>query len=103
MAQKWIYPYRRYKKNYEDIGGGLALEHDIGFSGDKLYQVMEIRDSGKAVPDLIYTRLGLFRKRSDAIKAAKTLRKGNPGIERGKWIPAHAVKFNKDGGVSILY
>lgn len=27
----------------------------------------------------------------------------NPGIEKGKWIPAHAVKFNKDGGVSILY
>lgn len=28
---------------------------------------------------------------------------GSPGIEKGKWIPAHAVKFNKDGGVSILY
>ena len=31
----------------------------------------------------------------------------NPGehehIERGKWIPAHAVKFNKDGSVNVLY
>lgn len=29
--------------------------------------------------------------------------RANPGIEKGKWIPAHAVKFNKDGGVSVLY
>ena len=31
------------------------------------------------------------------------LRNPDAGIQRGKWIPAHMVKFNKDGGVSILY
>lgn len=28
--------------------------------------------------------------------------KGNPGIEGGKWIPVHAVRFNQDGSVSLL-
>lgn len=28
-------------------------------------------------------------------------RKQNP-MKRGKWIPAHAVRFNKDGSVSIM-
>jgi hypothetical protein len=27
---------------------------------------------------------------------------GPDGIERDKWIPAHAVRFNKDGSVSML-
>lgn len=26
----------------------------------------------------------------------------NPGIKKNKWIPAHAVRFNKDGSVSIM-
>lgn len=28
----------------------------------------------------------------------------NPGkVKKGKWIPAHAVRFNRNGSVSIMY
>ena len=27
---------------------------------------------------------------------------GPDGVERDKWIPAHAVRFNKDGSVSMM-
>lgn len=29
-------------------------------------------------------------------------RRKNPGIEAGEWIPAHAVRFNEDGTVSLM-
>lgn len=31
----------------------------------------------------------------------ETLKRSNP-MEQGKWIPVHAVRFNKDGSVSLL-
>lgn len=41
--QKWILPYKRGKKNYEDVGYlPFALEHDIGFSGSKMYRPVKV-------------------------------------------------------------
>lgn len=42
--QKWLLPFRRNKKNYEDIGVlPYALEHDRGFAGEKLYTLTELQ------------------------------------------------------------
>ena len=41
VAQKWVLPFRRNKRNYEDIGCmPYCLEHDRGFSGAKIYKVV---------------------------------------------------------------
>ena len=40
--QVWLLPYRKNKLNYEDIGAlPFCLQHDIGFSGKKLYRVVK--------------------------------------------------------------
>ena len=43
-----------------------------------------------------------FRKATDFLSLPE--RKGNPpSVKKGKWIPAHAVRFNRDGSTSIMY
>jgi len=45
--RRWLVPYHRDKINYEDVGYlPLALEHDVGFAGDRIYRVVEQTPQG---------------------------------------------------------
>jgi hypothetical protein len=97
--------------NYEDVGLlPYALQHDVGFSGDKLYRAVRVSDSGgfTLVGRQRYSRkeaLADIRAISESGGSNRGRRKRNcgpDGVERDKWIPAHAVRFNKDGSVSML-
>jgi hypothetical protein len=64
--QKWLLPFRRTKRNYENIGVlPYALEHDRGFSGDKLYKLV------RRLPDGGFVHLldGTYYDRARAVKA----------------------------------
>lgn len=38
---KWFIPYKRNRLNYEDVGADpYYVQHDIGFSGDKLFRAV---------------------------------------------------------------
>lgn len=75
---KWILPYKRGKKNYENVGYlPFALEHDIGFSGSKMYRPVKVGDNGSItvgsseLSSVDYNRYS----RKSAIAAIKALAK----------------------------
>jgi len=75
-GQKWLLPYKRGKKNYEDIGClPYVLLHDRGFGGDKLYRVVRRMPDGGFVyilcQDANGEQLGPFYKRRDAVAILK--------------------------------
>jgi len=44
---KWFLPYKKNQINYEDIGVlPYLVQHDIGFSGDKIFTAMKWNGPG---------------------------------------------------------
>lgn len=64
--QKWVLPFKRNKKNYEDIGVlPYALQHDRGFAGEKLYKlVRKLPDGG-----FVHLLEGTYYDRARAVRA----------------------------------
>lgn len=97
---------RRQQHFYEVIVGNIGKVHEgVNLASArrvyKTYVAQSKRGSGRAGGENV-----TLWKDGDIIQEHEGTREGifgNPGIQKGKWIPAHAVKFNKDGGVSILY
>lgn len=89
MAQKWVWPYRRFKTNLERVSGDWGIFHDIGFSGDHLYH------AGKIGADNSFTKKSeMFRKRSDALKFIKqhstsTNPRGMTGLHPPRSVSTH--------------
>jgi len=88
--QKWILPYRRGKKNYEDVGYlPFALEHDIGFSGSKMYRPVKVGEGGQitvASSELHSVDYDRYSRKS-ALAAVKELAKRyghNPHKRKGR-------------------
>lgn len=97
--QKWALPFRRGRQNVEDVGyAPFYLQHDTGFSGTKIYRPLEHSSSGGFI---LRGHYGMTRK--DAMAEIKRLAGGstkqNPGT--GNFIKASAVRFNRDGTVTI--
>ena len=71
--QKWLLPFKRGKKNYEDVGYlPYALGHDIGFSGNKMYRPVKYENGTITVmsSDLAREQYDTYSRKSvmDAIK-----------------------------------
>lgn len=75
MAQKWLLGKKAGRKNYERINDEYCLIHDVGFSGEKRYQVarIEVNSYGVEVPGTVDTQGGSFTRRADALKRIKEL------------------------------
>lgn len=76
-TQKWLVPFRRGKRNYEDVGTlPIALEHDRGFGGDKLYRVGIWKTDGtfrRILADGQREQAGPFYHRRDAMAFLRTV------------------------------
>lgn len=73
MAQKWVWPFRRGKKNLEKIAPGIGLLHDVGFSGAKTYRAVKIDEQNRA-----HGGGSTQYKRADALRDAKEMGRDNP-------------------------
>jgi hypothetical protein len=73
--QKWLLPKKSHKKNYEDVGYlPYALEHDIGFSGSKMYRPVKYENGTITVMSMDLAREEYDRySRKSAIDAIKRL------------------------------
>lgn len=93
--QKWFLPKRRGKKNYEDIGDGLLLQHDIGLSGDKLYRIGYWKFDPKT-PGFVHLT-GTTRDRKEALRMADQFRgkefRINPGRNGKHNPPGRRIKI----------
>jgi len=97
--QKWALPYKRFKINVEDIGyDPFYLQHDIGFSGTKIYRPLERSKSGGFI---LRGNYGMNRK--DAMAELKRLASGsqkNPSLSSvtgplDKWVKSTMVRVRK--------
>ena len=89
--QKWLLPYKRGKKNYEDVGYlPYALEHDTGFGGDKMYRPVKY-DNGQITvmsSELAGAHYDRYSRKSaiDAVKyLAAGMGKQNPATGNPFW------------------
>lgn len=80
---------------YEELYPGYYLWWDE-------YRGWYISGGGKNYRVKVSTNATKTIAKDAAIKGLKAMKIMNPGIEGGKWIPVHAVKFNEDGSVSLL-
>lgn len=75
-TSKWLLPFKRNRRNYEDVGFlPLGLEHDRGFGGDKLYRVVRRTQDGgfvRLLHSASHEQEGPYYRRSDALRALKT-------------------------------
>jgi hypothetical protein len=86
--QKWLLPFKRGKKNYEDVGYlPYVLGHDIGFSGNKMYRPVKYENGAITVMsnDLAREQYDTYSRKSvmDAIKrlaGGKSNSKRNPQL-----------------------
>ena len=95
--QKWILPHRRGRKNYENVGYlPYALEHDIGFSGSKMYRPVKVgADNQITVMSSELSSVDYDRySRKSVIDAIKELAKRSRG--------ENPRRVNPDGGPVIL-
>lgn len=89
--QKWLLPYKRGKKNYEDVGYlPYALQHDVGFGGDKMYRPVKYENGQITVmsSELAGSHYDRYSRKSaiDAVKyLAAGMGKQNPATGNPFW------------------
>jgi hypothetical protein len=89
MKSKWLVPFKRNHRNYEDVGEmPYLLEHDRGFAGDKLYRACKVLAGGQYFARVLTVdgtneQIGPFYHRRDALAAIRRekLRAERDGIE----------------------
>lgn len=97
--QKWFLPFQRSKVNYEDVGlYPYLLQHDVGFSGRKLYRPV------KHTPGIAGIGAGFILKghstpsRREALKELREL----TGETRKNFVMRYYGRKQPDGSVRIF-
>lgn len=103
-GSKWLLPFKRNKKNYEDVGYlPFALEHDIGFSGNKMYRPVKVEGGHIIVGSSELSSVEFDRySRKSAIEAIKKLAGGgrNPAVSASQYGLAQAVLSGRSKAMS---
>lgn len=112
MAYRHSYYYVRGKGQYLGGKGGTLIPHSTVDAAikefdksDKIYKdtLADSKRIGSMLAKYLNDEIGVYDGVPTAgFNVARFKPRSHNPVEQGKWIPAHAVRFNKDGSVSLL-